>query len=48
MYTVQELIEALQKCPQDYPIMICGDDYYSQLMTIGIDNDSGLVELFGE
>jgi hypothetical protein len=49
MYTVQELIEALEKCPKDYPIFIHGDDFFcSEITAVGIDNNEGTVDIFTE
>lgn len=49
MYTVKELIEALQQCPQDYEIALIesdGNDCY--LKTVGIDHDTKTVDLFAD
>ena len=42
MYTVKELIEALQQCPGDYVVWI--DNY--DLEEIEIDHGNGIVTLF--
>ena len=42
MYTVKELIEALQKCPEEYIVCIDGIALYS----VGIDHDQETVDLF--
>jgi predicted secreted protein len=43
MYTVKELIEALQHCPEDYKVFIdiCGEIEY-----VGIDDEEKTVNLF--
>jgi hypothetical protein len=46
MYTVQELIEALEKCPQDYEIKLISDGCTLALECIGIDNNDNTVCLF--
>lgn len=49
LWTVAELIEALQKCPPDYLIEIhMGDLPASGLTTLGIDTDCETVDLFAE
>ena len=49
MYTVQELIEALQKCPKDYLIEIHYDTFPSSgLHTLAIDHEHETVDLFAE
>jgi hypothetical protein len=49
MYTVKELIEALQQCPAEYTI-ICGVDFelFGDLNAVGIDTELEAVELFAE
>jgi hypothetical protein len=52
MYTVKELIEALQQCPQDYEVNIikgsCGYriSHTYEVKTVGIDNNEKSVDLF--
>ena len=47
MYTVKELIEALQQCPEDYQILMCDDDgIYFGVNAVGIDHDEETVDLF--
>ena len=46
VYTVKELIEALQQCPPDYPVMIKAEDGYHYLVQLGIDPDVKTVDLF--
>jgi hypothetical protein len=46
MYTVKELIEALQQCPQDYEVRICADCTIFDLESVGIDHDDKTVDLF--
>lgn len=49
MYTVQELIEALQKCPKDYHIELCAHGLPSiGLYSIAIDHNCETVDLFSE
>jgi hypothetical protein len=49
MYTVQELIEALQKCPKDYLIELHTNGLpSSELEAIAIDHDHETVDLFAE
>lgn len=51
MYTVQELIEALQKCPKEYTITIFSrENGYERMYIdcIGIDTDDETVDLFIE
>lgn len=48
MYTAQELIEALQKCPPDYAIRIHADGTCYDLECVGIDHDDNKIDLFGE
>lgn len=45
MYTVNEFIEALKKCPADYKVSISG---LALVEAIGIDNEYGFVDLFAE
>ena len=49
MYTVKELIEALQQCPEDYEVMVTdtlGDTLCLDM--VGIDNEKKNVNLFSE
>lgn len=46
MYTVAELIEALKQCPQDYPVMLNAPCEKAELETIGINHQTGTVDLF--
>ena len=49
MYTVKELIEALQKCPDDYKVMIYTQPgERAQIETVGIDPTAKVVDLFTE
>ena len=45
-YTVEELIEALKDCPQDYIVNIWMDGVGGNLMSVGIDHDNKTVDLF--
>ena len=47
--TVQELIEALLKCPRDYDIFLFGDEIRGiELSAIEADNVAGTVNLYAE
>lgn len=46
MYTVKELIEVLQKCPQDFEVLIRTETETSPIETIGIDHNENTVDLF--
>ena len=46
MYTVKELIEVLQKCPQDFKVLIRTEAEMSPVETIGIDHNEETVDLF--
>lgn len=46
MYTVKELIEVLQKCPQDFEVLIRTETEMSPVETIGIDHNENTVDLF--
>lgn len=49
LWTVAELVEALQQCPPDYLIEIhMGDLPSSGLTTLGIDTECETVDLFAE
>ena len=49
MYTVQELIEALEKCPKDYLIELHYANLPSSGMhTLAIDHQFETVDLFSE
>lgn len=49
MWTVKDLIEALQQCPPDYHIEIhMGDLPSTCIATIGIDPECETVDIFGE
>jgi predicted secreted protein len=43
MYTVKELIEALQQCPEDYEVLI---DICGEIESVGIDDEAKTVNLF--
>ena len=43
MFTVKELIEALQQCPADYEVRI---EVLYQLDSVGIDHEEKAVSLF--
>jgi hypothetical protein len=47
MYTVKELIETLQQCPEDYEVMLVDTlgDWFS-IDTLGVNNDTKTVNLF--
>lgn len=47
MYTVKELIEALQQCPEDYIVYIHTTDETSDIESVGIDPAEETVDLFG-
>ena len=46
MYTVKELIEVLQKCPEDFEVLIRTETEVSPIETIGIDHNKNTVDLF--
>ena len=48
MYTVKELIEALEKCPGDYIVKSTIElSYHSgKIKSVAIDNDKKTVDLF--
>lgn len=46
MYTVKELIEALQKCPEDYKVIFFDGYTVHPIEQVGIDNDEETVDLF--
>ena len=46
MYTVKELIEALQQCPEDYIVNMAVEYENYGLESIGIDHDRKTVDLF--
>ena len=49
MYTVKELIEALQQCPEDYEVLINYMEHiYSPIVEVGIDHEEQTVDLFTE
>ena len=48
MYTVKELIEALQQCPDEYPVMVRTNDGFHFVVTVGIDPKENTVDLFVE
>lgn len=48
VWTVQELIDGLQKCPKDYTVMLRTDSGYHFLAHLGIDPDEKTVDLFPE
>jgi hypothetical protein len=50
-YTVAELIEALQKCPEDYNVNICADEGWNSddmydIYAVGINHDLQTVKIF--
>lgn len=45
MYTVKELIEALEKCPIDYEVMVLNDDEFENIESVGINNENKTVNL---
>lgn len=46
MYTVKELIEALQQCPEDYQVNIYAPNGRVTIESLGIDIDNKSVDLF--
>ena len=48
MYTVKELIEALQQCPEDYEVLVDGQVEVYRIAQIGLDHDEKVVDLFAE
>jgi hypothetical protein len=48
MFTVKELIEALQQCPEDYIVWVSTNHITSELEAVGIDNEEKAVDLFGD
>ena len=46
MYTVEELIETLKKCPMDYEVFIRTPSIEGGIETIGIDPEDKVVDLF--
>lgn len=49
MYTVQELIEALEKCPKDYEIFLCVEESRAvELSSVAINPVAGTVDLIAE
>ena len=50
MYTVKELIEALEKCPADYSIMVTDNNFYDleNIESVAIDANNETVNLFFE
>lgn len=48
MYTVKELIEFLQQCPHDYPVLLTADGVTYDIEVVGIDPNEGTVDLFAE
>ena len=47
--TVQELIEALLKCPKDYDIFLFGEEFRGiELSSIEADPVAGTVNLYAE
>ena len=48
MYTVKELIEALEKCLADYSVKVTDDYFYDleNIESVGIDAENETVELF--
>ena len=50
MYTVKELIEALEKCPADYSVKITGNNLYDleNIESVAINTENETVNLFFE
>lgn len=50
MYTVKDLIQALQQCPQDYPIYIhnIGTEEIFGISSVGFDPNEETADLFIE
>ena len=50
MYTVKELIEALEKCNSNYRVLIIGDNFYGfeDIYSIVIDHKKNTVNLLFE
>lgn len=50
MYTVKELIEALEKCPADYSVMVTDNNFYDleNIESVAINTDNQTVNLFFE
>lgn len=49
MYTVKELIEALQQCPEDYAVMVNYMEHlWNGIVSVGIDHEEKTVDLFTE
>lgn len=48
MYTVKELIETLQKCPEDYAVLLHTESESFNIECVGIDRDEETVDLFAE
>lgn len=46
MYTVRELIDALQKCPEDFEVIIHTPEEGFGIEAVGIDNEDKTVDLF--
>ena len=47
MYTVKELIEALQQCPEDYEVSVnCMEHIWLDIEEIGINHEDKTVDLF--
>lgn len=48
-YTVRELIEALERCPQCFEVLGCGSlgEYFS-IVAVGVDVAEETVDLFAE
>lgn len=50
MYTVKELIEALEKCPADYLVKITDNNLYDleNIESVAINTENETVNLFSE
>ena len=48
MMTVKELIEALEKCPQDEIVSVVVDGFETNIDFIKIDNEFNTVEIHGQ
>ena len=48
MYTVKELIEALEKCPTDYSVVVTDNNFYDleNIESVAINTENEIVSLF--
>ena len=46
MYTVKDLIQALQQCPEEYQVMVKTENGFGFVVTVGIDPKEKTVDLF--